>query len=150
MNDRIDFTNLVEKFYKMTSVVSQEMKTARDYGVGFLLYHSEVQLLDIIDNHEGANASELAKLVGITSGAIGQVSKKLLNKRLIETYRLPNNKKEVYFKLTDLGRKASEGHRKHHETINLGIYEYLSRLDKNDLQKFSELLDVVINEMQDI
>jgi DNA-binding MarR family transcriptional regulator len=140
--------NLVEKIYKITNIVNQEMKVARDYGVGFPLYHSEVQMLDVIDNHEGANASELAKTLGVTCGAIGQVTKKLMNKGLIESYQLSDNKKEVYFRLTDLGRKASIGHQKHHEKLNAGVYDYICKLEESELQKFSELLDAAINGMQ--
>jgi hypothetical protein len=51
---------LEDKVKKTMNVMSQEMKVARDYGVGFPLYHSEVHLLDAINAHEGANACELA------------------------------------------------------------------------------------------
>lgn len=142
--------SLVEKLYKITNIVNEEMKTAWDYGVGFPLYHSEVQLLEVINNHEGANASELAKVLGVTCGAIGQVTKKLMSKALIESYQLPDNKKEIYFRLTDLGRSASVGHQKHHEMLNAGIYNYLDQLKERDLQKLTELFDDIIELMTNI
>jgi hypothetical protein len=33
------FNELAEKLYKTMNVLNQEMKTARDYGIGFNLYH---------------------------------------------------------------------------------------------------------------
>lgn len=140
--------SLVEKMCKIGNILNQEMKTAWDYGIGFPLYHSEVQLLDVINNHEGANASELAKILGVTCGAVGQVIKKLMSKALIESYQLPDNKKEIYFRLTELGRRASVGHRKHHETLNAGVLNYLDQLEDADLQRISKIFDVIIDEMQ--
>jgi hypothetical protein len=41
-----NLTELLEKVYKAMNIVSGEMKTAWDYGIGFPLYHSEVHLLE--------------------------------------------------------------------------------------------------------
>jgi hypothetical protein len=51
---------LIEKLYKMLNVVNDEMRAARDYGVGFKIHHSEVRLLEAIDKHEGANSARRA------------------------------------------------------------------------------------------
>ena len=116
---------LMEKLYKTFNLADRELKTAWDYGIGFKLYHSEVHLLDMIKAHRGTSASELSRIMGVTTGAVWQVARKLLHKGLIERYRHEDNKKEVLFQLTEKGEKASNGHRKHHETINAGFCEYL-------------------------
>jgi DNA-binding MarR family transcriptional regulator len=142
---------LIEKLYKMLNIVNDEMKTARDYGVGFEMYHSEMHLLEAIYNHEGANASELSKILGFTNGAISQVTKKLLDKALIENYQIPNNKKEVYFRLTDLGLKAFRGHRKHHAKINAPFFDFMSnQATEKDIQAIIKFMDIIINSFEPV
>jgi DNA-binding MarR family transcriptional regulator len=145
-----NYIELMEKLYKTINVLNQEIKTARDYGIGVNLYHSEVGLLEIIKMHKNATASDLSRILGVTTGAVWQVSKKLQKKGLIESYQIEDNKKEVYFCLTALGEKVSKGHEKHHETINAGIFEYLSRLEERDVKKIGEFLDTIIKEMSNV
>jgi DNA-binding MarR family transcriptional regulator len=145
-----NYIELMEKLYKTMNVLNQEMKTARDYGIGFDLYHSEVGLLEIIKTHKNATASDLSRTLGVTTGAVWQVSRKLQKKGLIESYQAENNKKDVYFRLTALGEKVSRGHQKHHETINAGIFDYLSRLEKRDTKKIGEFLDTIAKEMANV
>jgi DNA-binding MarR family transcriptional regulator len=144
-------SEIIEKMYKMLSMVSDEMKTARDYGVGFKIHHSEVHLLETIDKHEGANANELSKILGLTNGAISQVAKKLLDKALIENYQLPNNKKEVYFRLTDSGLKVLEGHRDHHAKINADFFDFVTdRATEKDIQAIMKFMDLIISSFEPV
>jgi DNA-binding MarR family transcriptional regulator len=141
----MDMNEFIEKLYKMSNVINDEMRTARDYGVGFKIHHSEVHLLETIDKHEGANASELSKILGFTNGAISQAAKKLLDKALIENYQIPNNKKEVYFRLTDLGLKVLKGHREHHAKINGTFFDFMSnRATEKDVRVIMEFMDMII------
>ncbi|MFP3155018.1 MarR family transcriptional regulator [Lachnospiraceae bacterium ZAX-1] len=142
MNEK-DAGVLTDQLYKTMNILNREMKTAQDYGIGFPLYHSEVHLIDLIQKHEGANGKELAETHGVTTGAIWQTTKKLISKNLIESYQEPNNKKEVYYRLTDLGRKASEGHRRHHEALNAAFTQnaanHISDSDMKTVMRFLEM-----------
>jgi DNA-binding MarR family transcriptional regulator len=139
------FNELVEKLARAFNLANREIKTAWDYGIGLSLYHSEIHLLDIIKTHRGANASELARIMGVTTGAVWQVVRKLLDKGLIESYQHEDNKKEVLFQLTALGKKASDGHRKHHEAINSGLLEYFKNLKEPEIKIIFEFLDEIIS-----
>jgi DNA-binding MarR family transcriptional regulator len=141
--DRQSALGLAEKFNKTMRAHSDEMRTARDYGVGFALYHSEVHLLDIIDLHEGENGKELANRLGITKGAVAQTAKKLIEKGLIENFQRPDNKKEVCFRLTESGKKAVRGHKRHHEQMNTGLFEYIEMLGEKDVEIIMRFLDVM-------
>ncbi|MDR1322398.1 MAG: MarR family transcriptional regulator [Gracilibacteraceae bacterium] len=136
---------LAEKLNKTVTVLNAEKKEARDYGIGFPLYHSEVHLLDTIHLHEGNNGQELAKRLGITKGAVAQIAKKLIDKALIESYQLPGNKKEVYFRLTELGERAVAGHKRHHERMSAGVIEYIDKLGEKDIQTILRFLDTMMN-----
>ncbi|MDR1453702.1 MAG: MarR family transcriptional regulator [Candidatus Margulisbacteria bacterium] len=135
---------LAEKINKVITVLNAEKKTPWDYGIGFSLYHSEVHLLDTIAVHAGENPSALAARLGITKGAITQVVKKLTEKELVESYHLPDNQKELYFRLTPLGKKAVRGHHKHHTRLNAGIFAYFESLTRKEGQVIIKFLDVLL------
>jgi DNA-binding MarR family transcriptional regulator len=133
-----------EKLYRSLNILDQEMKTPWDYGVGFPLHHSEVHLLEAIKARDGANAGEIARYLGITNGAVSQVAKKLMNKALIETYQTKDNRKEVFFRLTALGKKVCIGHQKHHKKLGVSLYKYIEQLDEKEWNAILGLFDQVI------
>jgi DNA-binding MarR family transcriptional regulator len=135
---------IAEKINKVVTVLSKERKMARDYGTGFPLNHAEVHLLDTINEHPGENTSQLAIRNGITKGAIAQITKKLLEKELIATFQMPENRKEVYFKLSAMGKKAVSGHERHHKRLNSGLTKYFDTLSDKDMQTILTFLDVLI------
>jgi DNA-binding MarR family transcriptional regulator len=134
---------LIEKLYRTTNLVIKEMETPWLYGVDFPLHHAEVHLLEAIKALEGANVSALARYLGMTSGAVSQVTKKLLDKGLIEAYRKPDNRKEVFSRLTALGERICEGHQKHHENMVTILREFMDRLDENETSAVYGFLDAV-------
>jgi DNA-binding MarR family transcriptional regulator len=134
---------IMGKVYKAMNIISGEMKTAWDYGIGFPLYHSEVHLLEAIRLREGANAGEIARFLGISNAAVSQVAKKLTKKALIETYRATDNQKEIFFRLTALGEKARNGHQKHHKKIHARFLVYYKRLDKKEIEVIVRFLDEI-------
>jgi DNA-binding MarR family transcriptional regulator len=119
------------------------METPWLYGVDFPLHHAEVYLLETIKSLDGANVSELARHLRMTNGAISQVTKKLLDKGLIESYRKPGNRKEVFSRLTSLGEQVCEGHQKHHENMVSLMREFMTQLNQQETQIVFDFLDVV-------
>jgi DNA-binding MarR family transcriptional regulator len=135
---------LAEKFIKAANILNNEQKVARDYGIGFPLNHAEVHLLTIIKEHPDENTSQLAARLSITKGAIAQITKKLLEKGLMTSFHPPENRKEVYFKLTKSGKKVVSGHIRHHNRLNAGFFAYLETLSDKDLKNMLTLLDKAI------
>jgi DNA-binding MarR family transcriptional regulator len=138
-----DVKVLIDKLYRPMSLVIRETETPWLYGVGFPLHHAEVHLLEAIKAHEGANVSELARHLGMTSGAISQSTKKLIDKGLIESYRKDGNRKEVFSRLTELGEKVHQGHQAHHESMIDAIREFVAGLDRKEIQAVFGFLDAV-------
>jgi DNA-binding MarR family transcriptional regulator len=135
--------SMVKNLYRTTNQLIQEMETPWFYGVDFPLHHAEVHLLEAIKVQEDANVGELARYLGMTSGAISQGTKKLLDKGLIEAYRKPGNRKEVFSRLTALGEQVCQGHQKHHENMLGVLDEFMSRLNQNETQVVFDFLDAV-------
>jgi DNA-binding MarR family transcriptional regulator len=134
---------LLEKFFRTVNLVNEQAKTPWDFGIGFPLYNSEVEFLAVVAAHSGANAGELARYLGVSNAAVSQVAKKLLNKGLLETYRRDDNRKEVFFRLTGLGKKADRGHKRRHKTIFAGFFDYCRGLDAQEFGVIIGYLDAL-------
>jgi DNA-binding MarR family transcriptional regulator len=134
---------LVEKFYQMANLLLQEMQEPWFYGADLQLSHSEIHLLEAIKSQEGANVSELAAYLEITSGAVSQGTKKLLDKELIESYKKKGNRKEVFSRLTPLGERICEGHQKRQECMWEVWQEFMAGLDQKETQLIFDFLEMV-------
>lgn len=75
---------------------------------------AEAHCIDKIGSMDYANVTKVAAEMGMTRGAISKISKKLLNKKLIDSYQKPDNNKEIYFCLTEQGQKVYIEHKKCH------------------------------------
>jgi DNA-binding MarR family transcriptional regulator len=64
---------------------------------------SEVHCIESVGKNRDTNVTKLAESLYMTKGAISKLTKKLIKKGLIESYQKPDNKKEIYFRLTEHG-----------------------------------------------
>lgn len=76
---------------------------------------SEVHCIESIEKHTDSNVTILAESLYMTRGAISKLTKKLLKKGLIESYQKPDNKKEIYFRLTGQGKVIYRIHEELHK-----------------------------------
>ncbi len=103
--------------------------------------NSEVHVIDLIGKGERVNGVFLASKLAMTRGAISKITSRLIKKNLIIKYKLAENKKEVYYKLTDLGWKVFEDHRLAHddwEKRELDFFKSLAREEKELINSFLE------------
>jgi DNA-binding MarR family transcriptional regulator len=107
-------------------------------GLNYII--PEVHALEAINDYEGANISDLGPM-GVTIGAVWQVARKLKAKGLIESYRLKDNQKEVYFRLTDSGHIVREGHNRYHEALNAEGFTFIDGLNESQTKVISDFLD---------
>lgn len=76
---------------------------------------SEVHCIEYIGRNVDSNVTKLAESFYMTRGAISKITKKLINKGIIESYQKPDNKKEIYFSLTEQGKVIYKIHEKLHK-----------------------------------
>ena len=77
----------------------------------------EVHCIDYIGKNDNTNVTKLAKSFCVTNGAISKVAAKLIKKGAVEKYQKATNKKEVYLKLTDEGKKVYNTHKTAHKVL---------------------------------
>jgi DNA-binding MarR family transcriptional regulator len=133
---------VIDKIEKIMSLVVPEIDTPWDYGEGFPLFYAEIQLIMVIQANDGANASTLASVMKVTGGAVSQIAGKLLKKGFIESYRLPDNRKEVFFRLTESGKKVFRAHKKHMNKTGIAFMGFIDGLNQRELQKICDFLDI--------
>ncbi|EBF5840091.1 MarR family transcriptional regulator [Listeria monocytogenes] len=71
---------------------------------------SEVHCIEYIAKNEDPNVTKLAEAFYMTKSAISKITKKLMDKGYIESYQKPENKKEIYFRLTAKGAEINQVH----------------------------------------
>jgi DNA-binding MarR family transcriptional regulator len=75
---------------------------------------SEVHCIEYIGRNEDPNVTKLAESFFMTTGAISKLTAKLINKGVIESYKKPENRKEIYFRLTEKGHDIYKIHEQLH------------------------------------
>jgi DNA-binding MarR family transcriptional regulator len=71
--------------------------------------------MEFIAKNADSNVTKLAESFYMTRGAISKITKKLMNKGVIESYRKPDNNKEIYFRLTEQGKAVNQIHEDLHK-----------------------------------
>jgi len=100
---------------------------------------SDVHYTEFIGENADSNLSELAQSLYMTRGAITKITRKLIEKKLIESYRKPDNKKEIYFRLTKQGEAVKTIHEKLHSEFrerDRVVFEDLSEEQLNGILDF--------------
>jgi DNA-binding MarR family transcriptional regulator len=93
-----------------------------------------LQVLDAIGRLELVNGITISKRFRIPKGSVSKATRRLIAKKLIKQEYLPNNKKEVLFRLTPLGRELFDVHRAFDQQMERGFVQFLQKYDANDLR----------------
>lgn len=101
---------------------------------------SEMHCIDNIERIERANVTKVSKAMNVTRGGISKLVKKLIKRGAIETYTLETNKKEIYFKLTPVGKKVFLAHEKMHHDWYKKDGEFFEQFTDGELQSTGKIL----------
>jgi len=115
---------------------------------------SEVHCIEYIGKHADSNVTKLAEAFYMTRGAISKMTKKLMDKGLIESYRKPDNKKEIYFRITERGRAVFQIHEELHKQFrerDKAVFEQVTEEQFDSMlrfvEKYSRHLDAEIRKL---
>lgn len=112
------------------------------------LQDSTVMMLHVIDaigQLEPVNGTTISKQFGIPKGNVSKITRRLVQQEIIRTEFLPDNKKEVLFLTTPLGKEIFDLHLALHKQMNKGINRFLQRYNTDELlfiiQAFEDTLE---------
>ena len=134
----------------LIEVGRQVMKTPHDYGkCGTLLYVREIHLIEAIETHPDFNLTQLAELSGFTKGTVSKMISKLEKLKFIERHQNNDNRKEVFFRLTPLGRLAFDGHYEFHEIKSAGTHKKYKEYNERDKKLILDFVRMYREYLQD-
>lgn len=97
-------------YEKMSWLNGDKMKKAlKGYSA------SEVHWLEFIEKTPDVNVTKLSEHFFMTRGAMSKATKKLIAKGAIYSVKKESNKKEIYFELTDEGKRIYQLHETLHQ-----------------------------------
>ncbi|ASR48260.1 MarR family transcriptional regulator [Paenibacillus kribbensis] len=102
---------------------------------------SEVHCIEYIERNVDSNVTKLAESLYMTSGAISKITKKLIKKGIIESYQKPDNKKEIYFRLTEQGKVIYKIHEELHKEFqerDKAVFEQVTEEQFDSMLSFME------------
>ncbi|MBM7833179.1 MarR family transcriptional regulator [Clostridium sardiniense] len=117
---------------------------------------SEVHCIEYIGRNIDSNVTKLAESFFMTRGAISKLTKKLIEKGLIESYQKQDNKKEIYFRLTEQGKIIYKIHEELHQEFrerDKAVFEKVTEEQFDSMlslvEKYSKHLDEEIKKTRD-
>lgn len=112
---------------------------------------SEVHCIEYIGRNVDSNVTKLAESFYMTRGAISKITQKLIKKGIIESYQKPDNKKEIYFRLTEQGKVIYKIHEELHKEFrerDKAVFEQVTEEQFDSMlsfvEKYSRHLDAEI------
>lgn len=142
--------NFLENTYRLINKYNQKTKTAKMYGTEDLLYSAEVHMIEIIGSYEMITTTKLAKVLGITKGAVSQITRKLLEKKLIVKEPSKEKNNEVLISLTEKGRVVFFYHQGMHEDMLRKIDLILCDLSDESKVAMDKIVQVIEESLDDM
>lgn len=111
--------------------------------------YSEVHTLDLIGRTEMPNVKFLSEEMRFTKGAISKITKKLMDRGFITSFKKEDNKKEIYFRLTESGNIVFEKHKTFHEEGIERDQEIFTDFNESEREVILKFMNKVIENLEE-
>lgn len=135
-----DYVNFLEIFERVVNKYIRTQNDKTEYGDGIFLTKAEIHTINIIGLNPDINITQIAKIKGITKGAVSQMIYKLKDKGLVVKNVSSNSDAEVCIRLTDKGWTAYNEHKEIHKKVNEIFYK---KLDDFSDKEYKGLLNLI-------
>ena len=99
-----------------------------------------------IGKNQPINGTELTAHLQVSKGAISKTVNKLIKFELIDKFKRTDNRKEVYYSLTDKGQQLNYAHQQLHLQLDQQMQQLLAQYQPEQL----ELVARFVKEIQDL
>lgn len=125
------------ELYNMQDTLTKLTSKKKLYGYGF----TEMHCIEAIGILKYPNVTKLAGRLSITTSAMSKVIKKLIKNGDIISFQVENNKKEIYYQLTQKGKIIFDEHSIRHAMWEKRDLELLLNFDLEELRLVSNFLE---------
>lgn len=125
------------QFIRVVNKLARLAQNPTDFGTGEVLYFSELQVIDAVQNNRGINVTGLASLLGITTGTVSPIVNRLANRGYIKKSRVGGDGRVVRLELTEKGMVAFEGLQRQAREYAV---EYAKEISFGEWAIFNEIL----------
>jgi DNA-binding MarR family transcriptional regulator len=99
-----------------------------------------MRVLVAVGRLEPVNGVTISKEFRIPKGTVSKAARRLIAEKLVKREGLPNNRKEVLFRLTPLGKQLFDVNRAFDEQMERGFTRFLRRYDAKQLAFLTQVL----------
>ncbi|MBU3217195.1 MarR family transcriptional regulator (plasmid) [Clostridium estertheticum] len=135
-------------FLRLVTKFSEIDKQTSYYGTDKQLFYAEIHMIKAIKENEGIHVTGIAEKLGVTKGAVSQITMKLQKKGMIIKEIDPYNLSKLILRLTPKGEIAHIHHEKIHQEFDNIVNEVLkdaSEEQEGFLKKFLNSLEEKID-----
>lgn len=141
---------IIGLYMKSVELMKEIESKPRDFGTGDLLYSSTIHTLVQIGKNPGINLTNLAEKLDISKSAVSKFIKQLLALSLITKSKDINNRKEVFFYLSEKGVTAYKGHESFEKLFFNVIEKRLDILAEKEKEVFVDFLNSLVFELKKV
>ncbi|WP_218121850.1 MarR family transcriptional regulator [Desulforhopalus singaporensis] len=116
---------------------------------------SDTNCIEQIGSTENLNVTKIAKKLHLTRGAVSKIIKKLISSGDVISYQHDENKKEIYYKLTEKGRLLYKEHHRRHKAWEERDLKFFNEIQEKELEvvcnfmnSFNKYLDKEIKKLK--
>src|SRR5262245_13825455 len=102
-----------------------------------LLNDSTIMMLRVlaaIGRLEPVNGITISREFRIPKGSVSKATRRLIAKKLVKAESLPNNKKEILYRTTALGKDLYQAHRAFDQQMEKGFVQFLKKYNEDELR----------------
>jgi DNA-binding MarR family transcriptional regulator len=128
---------IIDELIRITERADAFRHGREDFFLGIGL--AEMHCIHWIGMLNDPNVTKIADQMQMTRGAISKIARKLLSKDLIASYKKPTNNKEIYYQLTENGRRLFDEHKKCHTQVRqekLTLLQSFSEAEQDSILRF--------------
>lgn len=134
---------LVEKLIKYGNAYAHIYNRQMNYQAEMDFSAAQIQVLEYVLENEDEKMSEIAKRLGVSRSAFSKNVKKLMEKGLLEKFRCNNNQKDIFLKVTELGKTVYEQYSAFiYEACFKELFEIADQIPAESIALITRLMDV--------
>ncbi len=142
---------LVAAVIRQTNIAIKDFTSRHDIGEGIILNNNEWQTLEYIVEHreDDERMSIISENLSIPQSSFSKIVQRLVRYKLVERYRMSNNKKNIILKPTDLGVDL---YRRNVEEVVAprfeGFFHALEQLSDSDLAVVTKAFEIFNHDIE--